>query len=59
MKQTFKEAGYKYLLFKGNGQHVLLNTHTNKKELFFTNKNHASWGLKFKNTHLEFAATEL
>jgi len=28
---------------------------TGKKEIFFANKNHASWGIIWKNTHLEFA----
>ena len=54
MKQTFKEAGYRYVKYLGNREHLLLNE-DGGLELFFTNKNHASWGLKFKNSHLEFA----
>jgi|LakMenEpi03Aug12_release.lakeMendotaPanAssembly.Ray.scaffolds.fasta_scaffold3810350_2 hypothetical protein len=54
MKETVKQANYKYLNYLGNQQHLLLNIVTNNIELFFSNKNHASWGLIYKNTHLEF-----
>ncbi len=55
-KETFKQAGYKYVRFAPElGGHIL-NDGT-KNELWFANKNHASWGLKYKNTHLEFART--
>lgn len=54
MKQTFKQAGYQYL-YPQNGGHVLL--HNGNKELWFSNKNHASFGLIYKNTHLEFACS--
>lgn len=54
-KQTIKEANYKHIGYdKKAKEHTLLNLDTNKKEVFFANKNHASWGLKYKNTHLEF-----
>ena len=54
-KQTPKEAGYKYVGRFDNKEYVFLNIHTGVKEIFFCNKNHASWGLKWRNTHLEFA----
>lgn len=54
MKQTFKEANYTYVEFLGNGQHLVLNNDTGNKEVFASNKYHASWGLIYKNTHLEF-----
>lgn len=54
MKETLKQAGYKYVKYD-NGQHILLNTDTQSFEVFFANKNTASWGLIYKNTHLEFA----
>ena len=55
MKQTFKEAGYKHISYDSKAkEHTLLNLETGIKEQFFANKNHASWGLIFKNTHLEF-----
>lgn len=38
-------------------QHVLWNKHTRNFELWTVNKNHASYGLKYKNTHLEFCAS--
>jgi hypothetical protein len=56
MKETFKEAGYKHFKNVGYGQHILINRY-GKYELFFCNKNHASWGLIYKNTHLEFNST--
>ena len=52
-KKTFKQAGYKYVKYLGNKQHLLINE--GEKEIWFTNKNHASYGLIYKNTHLEFA----
>lgn len=54
MKQTLKEADYSYVKSIGNGQHILKDNKTKNKELFFVNKNHANWGIKFKNTHLEY-----
>jgi hypothetical protein len=53
-KQTLREAGYKYIDYLGQGEHLLENE-DGKKEVWFSNKNHASWGLIYKNTHLEFA----
>jgi len=58
MKQTLKQAGYKYNCYIGNGQHILLNE-DNKPEIWFANKNHASFGLIYKNTHLEFQTSNV
>lgn len=58
MKETFKKAGYIYIKYLGQGQHVLENIRARKPytfEVWFSNKNHASYGLIYKNTHLEFA----
>ncbi|UXE65455.1 MAG: hypothetical protein KA713_13335 [Chryseotalea sp. WA131a] len=57
MKETLRTAGYMYLKYLGYHQHLLLNVDTNIKEVFISNKNHASWGLIYKNTHLEFASS--
>jgi hypothetical protein len=54
MKETFKEAGYTYVRYLGNGEHLLRWSENNFLEIWFSNKNHASYGLKYKNTHLEF-----
>lgn len=54
MKETLKQAGYKYIKHIGNQEHCLENP-DGGYELWFANKNHASYGLIFKNTHLEFA----
>jgi hypothetical protein len=53
MKETFKQAGYTYIKYLGDGEHLLRNS-DGINEVFASNKNHASWGLKYKNTHLEF-----
>lgn len=55
MKETLKHANYQYIRYLGNLEHLLQNKTTGNLEVFFSNKNHASWGLIFKNTHLEFA----
>lgn len=58
MKETPKQAGYKWVQKSkqfGNKAHIFLNEHTRKMEVFYCNKNHASWGLIYKNIHLEFA----
>ena len=53
-KQTLKEAGYISIMPLGQGEYLLTGTN-GKKEIWFANKNHASYGLIYKNTHLEFA----
>jgi hypothetical protein len=53
MKESFKKAGYTYIKYLGDKQH-LLKTDEGTNEIWFTNKNHASYGLTYKNTHLEF-----
>jgi hypothetical protein len=55
-KETLKEGGYKHLSYnKNTGEHTLQDIETGKKEIWFANLNHASYGLIYKNTHLEFA----
>lgn len=54
MKETFNKANYQYLKYLGLKQHLLLNVDAGTKEVFSSNKHHASWGLIYKNTHLEF-----
>jgi len=51
--ETIKEAGYKHVSFT-NGEHVLEDSDGNQ-EIWFANKGHASYGLRYKNTDLEFA----
>lgn len=55
MKETLKQAGYTYVEFK-RGMHILRDS-DGKLEGWVANKNHASYGLTFKNTHLEFATS--
>jgi hypothetical protein len=51
--QTFKQAGYTYIKYLGDGEHLLCNS-DGGTEIFGSNKNHAGWALIYKNTHLEF-----
>jgi hypothetical protein len=53
-KETLKEADYTYIKSLGNGEHILSRNEDNKLEIWANNKNHASYGIIFKNTHLEF-----
>lgn len=55
MKESLKTAGYKYIGCIGHREHVLQDTATGNCEIWFSNKNHASYGIIYKNTHLEFA----
>jgi len=57
MKETLKQAGYNYMRYLGNGEHLLEYVKGEKPyqfEIWTKNKNHASYGLIYKNTHLEF-----
>lgn len=53
-KWDIKGEGYTYIEYLGNGEHLLANPYDDL-EVWFSNKNHASFGLVYKNTHLEFA----
>ena len=57
MKETLKQAGYKHIKQLARGEHLLQNE-DGKFEVWFANKNHASYGLIYKNTHLEFGRTQ-
>lgn len=57
MKETMKKAGYKYAGYIGHGEHVLLPDNGQPAEVWASNKNHASYGIIYKNTHLEFCRT--
>jgi hypothetical protein len=54
IRETLKQAGYVKIESIGNREFVLTDE-SGKKEIWFANKNHASYGIKYKNTHLEFA----
>ena len=54
IRETLKEAGYTKIESVGKGQFILTDE-SGKEEVWFANKNHASYGIKYKNTHLEFA----
>lgn len=55
LRETLKEAGYiniKPSLFKG--EYILTDTE-GKMEIWLANKYHPSYGIKYRNTVLEFA----
>lgn len=55
-KVSIKDGGYKYVRYSPYyGGHILEDLVTGKWELWVSNKNHSSYGLIYKNTHLEFA----
>lgn len=56
-KYTLKEAGYAYVRYDSFlGGHILKDS-DGITELWVANKNHASFGLIYKNTHLEFCSS--
>jgi hypothetical protein len=56
--ETMKEAGYTYCRYDSSTkEHILIDNDTRSKEVFIANKNHAGWGIRYKNTHLEFCRT--
>ena len=57
IRETLAEAGYTYVKYdRSQGVHVLKTT-DGTMEAWFANKNHASYGLTWRNTHLEFVRT--
>lgn len=59
-RETLKQAKVEYVRFEPETRtHILRDIPSGKMERWFANKNHASYGLIYKNTHLEFAASVL
>jgi hypothetical protein len=56
-RETFAQAGYKYVMQKEDGQHVLFNTQTKTFERWAANPHFAGYALKYKNTLLEFCSS--
>lgn len=50
-----QQAGYEFVRKDEANGYLLKNLNTNKLEWWFANKNHASYGIAFRGTHLEFA----
>lgn len=57
MKQTLQDAGYTYIRYSVILRAHILRDGDGKLELWVANKNHASYGLIYKNTHLEFVSS--
>ncbi len=56
LRETLKQAGYTHEKTLGNGSHLLRDT-DGKREIWQSRKGHASFGLIYKNTHLEFVSS--
>jgi hypothetical protein len=57
-KVTMTEAEMVYIRSIGNGQHLLRDKNNPSKiEVWFNNKGHASYGIRWRNTDLEFVRT--
>jgi hypothetical protein len=60
MKQTLKEYGgtlAAVIAHTGKGCKGYVILKDGLYELWYPNKNHAGYGIKYKNTHLEFSCT--
>lgn len=56
LRETMAQAGYRHERYDPVSQlHTLVDLTTGRAELWFANKNHASYGIIYKNTVLEFA----
>jgi len=56
MQSTMKEEGYKFIRWTGDGTAVFANS-DGDHEVFFANKNHASWGFSWRGTDWEFCSS--
>lgn len=57
-RQTMSEAGYTYVRYDTAAKVHILRNEDGMAEIWSANKNHASYGIIYKNTHLEFVASE-
>lgn len=53
-RETMKQAGYIHHAYRPGEGHVLRDASTGNLELWVANKGHASYGIIYKNTDLEF-----
>lgn len=54
IRETMAQAGFEYIRHVPGEGHLLRDRETGVTELWVANKNHASYGIIFKNTTLEF-----
>lgn len=55
---TMAEAGYTYVRYDQSAQAHILRNEDGMAEIWVANKNHAGYGIIYKNTHLEFVTSE-
>ncbi len=59
-KETLSQAGYEYIRFdKASRLHILRDKLNGRLEGWTANKGHASYGLVFRNTELEFVTSNV
>jgi hypothetical protein len=58
IRETLKQAGYVKIESLGDKTFLLVDQDGNQ-EIWVANKNHASYGIIYKNTHLEFCRSVL
>lgn len=58
MKETMQQANYSFIRKdKNTGLYLLQDNATKNLEWWAANKNHASYGIKFRGTDLEFCSS--
>jgi hypothetical protein len=58
IRETLKQAGYKMEYKLRPGVYVLRDLGSGKCEVWYANKGHASYGIKYRNTDLEFGYSD-
>ena len=53
-RQTLEEAGYQEVEIREDGQHVLEDTETGKREIWAESPHYAGFALTYGDTELEF-----
>jgi hypothetical protein len=56
-RDTFAQAGYKYIFQNMDGRHTLFNIHSGEFERWQASPHFAGYALKYKNTLLEFCSS--
>ena len=57
VRETLAESQMVHVRATGTGEHRLYNPMTKEIEVWLANRGHASYGITYKNTCLEFAHT--
>ena len=55
IRETLDAAGYRFRSWLGDGEVIFQCVATGRLEVWFANKNHASYGISWRGTDWEFA----